>query len=143
MTVQAQAEKFAEWIKERMGAIGIRFAAELAESSGISAQGISGMLTPRRSPNTGKYHLPRRETVAKLARPLGVTVEEALTAAGYLSAPAPAPASPSLLQSDFAVLYFEAEGLTTEEARRDVDVAVGMLRDLIRKKKAEEMEAKK
>lgn len=85
-TIQAQAEHFAAWVKEKMADREIRFVADLKRMSGLSQSTLGGILEPKTSPNTGKFSLPRRDSVIALARALGADRDEALRAAGYLPA---------------------------------------------------------
>lgn len=70
MDKKQQAERFAAWVKDKMKAREIRFVADLRRLSGLSQSALGSILEPKISQNTGKYSLPRRDSVIALARRL-------------------------------------------------------------------------
>ncbi len=125
-SVETQTKEFALWLKQRMAAADIKYAAELARRSKVSPQSLSRILDPKPLPDTGKYHLPRRDTVLALAHPLGVAEAEILEVAGYGTSNKP------VEEEELAVLFAGYPKLD-EEGRKQLQPILRMV--------AREMEA--
>lgn len=120
-SAKGQAENLAKWLHEHMKSSDLN-AAEMARRSGVSAQSFSSYLNPKPSPNTGKYSLPRRETMIQIAHVFGCPEIEALNAAGY-AAPELAQAVNGGNQEQFErtrlhLIFDESKDLTPERQRR-------------------------
>lgn len=139
--IAANYEQLAALVRERRLELGLS-TQSLAERAGISATRINQIENLSLSETTGKRRGIKPETIEKLAHALSMPTARLLVLAGYAPKVSNDAARSALERSDFAALFFESEGLTTEEARRDVEVGIDMLRNLIRQRKLEEDRAK-
>lgn len=117
--VKQQCFALADFLKRQMLSAEIGKASDLARLSGVSPQSLSRLLDPKPLPDTGKYHLPRRDTILKLARPLGVGPDEILAAAGY-TASYEVPDAPLISQLLFE--YYELVDEDQEALRATVEM---------------------
>lgn len=93
---------FGEYLRKALDDAGMR-PAELARRSGITKQGLSRLLNDTPHTITGAPPKPELSTVEKIARALGLDVNEARLAAGF--APSAKEMPPENLQELVQALY--------------------------------------
>ncbi len=80
-----KAIKFAQWLTKMLVLNDMGSARDFSRVCQVSEQSLSRFLSPKPTPISHTYQLPKRETLIKIAKGFGVAAEEAFKAAGYFS----------------------------------------------------------